>query len=328
MKKIFLITYRNGQYRKVLEKAGYEVQELVSSSSDEILNRIKRSPVCDYTVVEIIDDSSSSFKLLEALSNRDGVICISNKISSRLKLKLLKNGISEFLLMPDPGKLLSYLKTIAFTDKYSFGKILIFDDDLSVKKILANIISRYKYEPIFADNMDDFFIKVSKEKYQLMLVNIGAKKIEMNSFVRRAHGCSEIKYSPLITYKDLHCGLYFHEMITGLNRFTKVILSLEELFGFLVDFMFRKIIIPKVDKLNKILNYDELDFYAYESLSQIYNSHTSDLLHLDNMLDEKGVFQMLEAVTAVRRSIVKSDGLRWLCRGKEDVATCGVGGLN
>ncbi len=326
MKSIFLITYRNSQYRKVLENSGYEVHELVSSHSDETLNRIKTIPVCDHTIVELVDDSMGSFKLLETLSNRDGVICISNKISSRLKVKLLLNGISEFLTLPDNARLLSYLRSIDLQDNSSFGKILILDGSGPTKKILKSIISRYRYEPQFVENMEEFFENVSKRKYQLMLVNIGSTKLEMNSFVRQAHGSSGMKHSPLVTYKDLSGGLFVHEMIAGLHRFTKVILSLEELFGFLVDFLFRKTIIPRVEKLNSSLNFNELDFYAYESLSQIYNKRTNDLLHLDNILDDEGIESMLLSVNAIRRTLVKTDGLRWLSLGNEKVATCGVGG--
>jgi len=137
---------------------------------------------------------------------------------------------------------------------------------------------------------------------------------------------NEMKRSPVIIYKDMKKGMFVHEFMSGLNRISKVILSHDELYSFLLDILFRKQTAVKIGKLNEYADYSSNPVYGKGNLSQIYFQNEKEVFSFDNIFDEKGFHDAIRQISSLKKMMLMSEGLRWLrldASGKRSICEAG-----
>ena len=193
-------------------------------------------------------------------------------------------------------------------------------------KVLGAIIRQFGYEPVFLRDLDALEQSAVKANYQLLLVNIEYDRALLKGLINKSVLNSDIKNIPAISYKDMANGLFVHEIVTGLNRITRVILSLDELYSCLTDMLFRKCIIPIVDGINRGSGYGVLSHYARMTLGQVYIAEEKDILTGMKSLAEERMQELFQAQEDLRRSLLLAAAFTWLGienRG-ESISTFGL----
>jgi response regulator RpfG family c-di-GMP phosphodiesterase len=202
---------------------------------------------------------------------------------------------------------------------------LVLDDDRVQFSIIYRLITRFGYDVKRITTIDEIFDSLDENPLDFILVNLGTKKFDINELVRRGFSNMDLKRVPLVAYKDMDEGLFVHEMISGLNRLTRFIISPQELYSFLVDILFRKELLPLMKVMNQAVSFDLNEQFCEESISQIYFSQSCSLFELFDILTEENIETMLHLVALFKKTIVKVDGFRWLKKISEKRVTCGVG---
>ncbi len=205
------------------------------------------------------------------------------------------------------------------------GGILIVDDDPARVRILTSIITRFGYAVKAVDSMDAMFEQAALPGFHLNLMNIGTRKFSVEAFVKRAYSSAQIKKIPIIAYKCLKDGLFVHEITAGLNRYTKVILSPDELYGLLVNLLFRSEIAPAMKSLNKAVKTEELMPLASLSPGQIYFTLGTGLCSDPYILTGDTIGTIRTMAEKLRESFIRIEGIRWLVRDAKPGPTCGGG---
>ena len=136
-----------------------------------------------------------------------------------------------------------------------------------------------------------------------------------------------MKRTPIVAYKDMKEGLFVHELISGLNKLTRYILSPEELFSFLIEFLFRNEILPLINQLNSFTQIEgDIDFIN-KPISQIFTANENELFKLPSILNNDNIASIGVLLDKLQKSMNKIAGIKWLIQEKEaqKIATCGVG---
>ncbi len=205
------------------------------------------------------------------------------------------------------------------------GGILIVDDDPARVRILTSIIARFGYAATAVESMEAMFEQAAVPGFHLNLMNIGTKKFSIEAFVKRAYSSAEIKKIPIIAYKCMKDGLFVHEITAGLNRYTKVILSPEELYGLLVNLLFRSELAPQMKSLNSAVKTEELLPLAALPPGQIYFTLGTGLCSDPYIFMGDTVGAVRSMTEKLRESLLRIEGIRWLVRDVKPGPTCGAG---
>jgi hypothetical protein len=315
MNEIFLITFRNKLYRESLQKSGFSVREF-SPPDDELCSVIEQTAsVSAVAVLEVRDETiERCADLLELLVKKEmSVILITGVLTDRIRTLSRHYGIPDILEGHDPVTLRDYIDVINTPSK-SMGKVIILDDAPPNRSIMRAIFMRFHYQPLFITTLDALFDTVQKYTAQLVLINLGTEHFDVNDFVRRAYSHSKMKKIPLIVYKDIE-ELFVTEIISGLNRLTKVILSTDELFSFLITFLFRLELFHKIEHLNTLTSYPADAVSG--TLQKAINAGGSDIYSLPNLIDSNVYGELLSLSDSMHAVLKKIEGLRWLVRDGE-----------
>ncbi len=288
MKKITLITSDNDLYRERFVSAGYTINNIIKP--EDVLSRPDDKIYAEEDVIihEINDaDPGISEKIInKILPGNPLIICYSNRINDVSKRILIKCGIADCII-DDTGRLIDYIK-ILNQKKFDPDKtILIIDDNKPYNRITESIISRFNYRTIIIKAIDDIFDEIKQNNIQLCLINLGTAGFDVTAFVKKSYSNPDIKKIPVIAYKNMREGLFINEIISGINRLTKVILSPEELFGFLVNILFRREISIQITDLNKFLESKDLIRSSGMTLGQIYYSMGIDNFFVDYIFNDE-----------------------------------------
>ena len=312
MNRIILITYRNSHFRDTLKWEQYDISEFTMPVPDCEIACIDTTGAVSYLVMEVNDENiSTAGKIFGQIDGRCRTVCLIPAISGRIKSFLLEHGISDIVEGTDPNVLAAYLKSLETVEKQG-SKILILEDNLSVKRILENIITAFDYMPVFHLTGDEVLESLKLQSVQLILINLGLKNFDLNGFIRKSCMRMDLKKIPLIAYKNMKEGILVHEVISGLNRLTKFILDTEELYSFLLDVLFRKKTMELVDSISKNIEYQNNSIFARDPLSQIYFSQGGRLFELDEMLEKSRIVSLKSSIDRLMGLFVRAEGLLWL----------------
>lgn len=240
-----------------------------------------------------------------------------------------ERGLVNLLTDKDPEKITAYLQMLKKTDEGSEkSEILIGEDDPAVKSMLSGLIRRFGFRPVFVSSSKGFFEHLSSPRLQFLLLNLGMKNFDINGFIREASGRMEIKRIPFIAYRDMQEGIFINELICGLNRFTRFILSHTELYSMLTGLLYRKDLIPSVYNLARISCLEDHTAFAEDSIEKIYHQHREQLFSLPDLATPDLLEKITDFSNRLQQSVVKIEGLRWLMDGHNSPATntCGSGG--
>lgn len=331
MKMINLITLSNKSYKDPLEKTGFQIREFSSSINLNSLKKDFTSHKKNYTVLQITNESLKEVnqfrEITDFLYDNTKLICISDEITPEIKKNLIRFGIADCLPTTDAGAVTSYIRILDQRENQKTGKFLILDDNSSHIKILNSIIKRFGYKTEFIPDCDTLYSRCGESHIEMVLVNLGTKGLDLNSIIRRSYGNSDIKRNPLICYKCMDEGLFVHELISGLHKITKVILTPQELYSFLTDILFKKEVITASARLNRSLKFDQYRDYSTNSISAIYYSIQEKLCSQESLFKDETAANMINLTRNLGRTLAKVEGLRWLNNEPDEnkKATCGAG---
>jgi hypothetical protein len=319
MKELLLVTFANKIYRDKLEFKGFQVVEF-----DQPLDEASVSGISKITkgiaLIEVIEDSMEMLEGVISVLRKKHVriIAITAKINDNFRKYFFRFGISEVFESNYADRIADYVDITEKNGNKKYGKILLLEDDPQRINIFNTIIGRFNYTPVVANSLDDIFENLSGVNMQLLLVNMGQKNFDLSQFVRRMLSLEAAKKIPVLPYKDSIEGLYIHEMISGLNKIARVILTADELYSFLVDILFRKELSPGIQLLNETLDYNNLNKYATDPLSKIYNTTGTDIFTMKKVITKENISIIYGRIESLKNLIIQVDGLKWLI--KDDAA--------
>jgi hypothetical protein len=328
MKDIMLFTYTNSIMRKKLADAGFSVIELKQSISGHYLASLfaEKKHIDYLAVVELSDENIEQISgLIELLLEYAvEIVLITVMVSDGIKELSLRYGIPDILEHSDPQRLLDYLLVTGESSE-SVGKIIIMDDDKPQVSILGAIIKRFNYRPIFVSSQNELFESLNQSNIQLVLLNLGIAEFDINSFVKRSFSYSEIKKLPCIAYKDIEKGLLVNELVSGLNRLTRMILTPEELFSFLVNLFLRRELSHKIERLDAAVHMDTIGQYLMGSLSQTIKTAGEEIYSMKNIIKGDDFNKLFSISDSLKKTFTKVEGLKWMIKEDFDRPTCVLG---
>ncbi len=286
-----------------------------------------RKDQVDYiAVVELTDENIERMSGLTGrlLEHSVEIVFITARISERIKGLSLRYGIPDILEHSNPQKLRDYLLLIGERPE-STGKIIIMDDDKPQMAILNAIIERFNFRPIFVNSQNGLFECLTQSNIQLVLLNLGTADFDINSFMKRSFSHSEIKKLPCIAYKDIEKGLLVNEVISGLNRLTRVILTPEELFSFLLGLFLRHALAHKIERLDAAVRIDDINQYLKGTLSQTIKTAGEEIYSMKNIIRGDSFNKLLSISDSIKKLLTKVEGLKWMIKEDYDRPTCGLG---
>jgi hypothetical protein len=184
--KLLLATKKNFFYRQELVKGGYYVIEYNPPLSDDHIEEIKALEPFHACITEADEELiKTNGPLFDALRDKGNVLCLSERIDNEVKKFLLDHGISDLLHNPRTGLIISYLKIMGQKQSGQYGSMAILDENVTVKKILRNIVERFGYEPVFVASVEELFGSAMNSSIRFVLVNLGARSLDLNGLVRR-----------------------------------------------------------------------------------------------------------------------------------------------
>jgi hypothetical protein len=314
-----------------MEKINLPVMEFPDSMDLGSIQKNIKTAGKNYTVLELTDELLKDFSRFQALTDflyeNTKLICVTDNLHAAAKNTLIKCGIADCLTTTESSAIASYIRILDQRENHKSGKFLILDDNTSHIKILSSIIKRFGYKTEFIKDGVSLYEKCKEGNIEMVLVNLGTKGLDLNSIIRKSYGNSDIKRNPLICYKCMDEGLFVHELISGLHKITKVILTPPELYNFLTDILFKKEIITISAKLNKSLKFDQYRDYSSESISHIYYSIRENLCGQESLCGDDTIKNLLHLTKGINKTLSKVEGLRWLNNEKKEPnkATCGGG---
>lgn len=325
MNKVKLITSKNDVIIPVLMEHGFMAEELLFSSDIHLITKDI------YTLLEIPELNADTAERIEgivkSLHETSGIICFCETITRDIKGFLLKNGLADCIEGSDPGRISRYIQLLSMPCMDAAGTFLILDDNSTHKKMLESIIKRFGYNINFISSIDELFEMTGDPENIMLLINMGTGKLDMNAVVRRSYNNTDIKKIPVIAFKSMEQGLFVHEIINGLNRLTKIILSPEELYCMLTDMLFKKEIMSYTSVYTGLIKYAGFFSYAEKSIQQIYYEIQQDPCGQDSLFGADRINSIIESAEKIRKSLIKIEGIKWLSgqgtSGKQ--LTCGGG---
>jgi hypothetical protein len=323
---ILLITNKNGVHAPALEKGGFTPHCYTPPLSDELVREIGGLPESCTAVFEIDCDPGDGCRvLLEAVSRFRNRICISNDPSDKVRLHLMNAGIPDLLCSPGSGRLVQFLTMILEERGAPAGSILVLDGEKRHIGMISSILSRFDYGIEVASSTGQLFTFSERQDIPFISINLGSPLLDLKQLVRGFLANGSFRKKPVLIYRDMRSGIFIHELLSGLNRITPYILSPDELYSFLVEFLFRKEITPLVASLHEKYCSSPINFNC-ESIGRIYQTHRDELFSMKSVFTDGDCGHEAE-VDLIKRAMVKTEGLKWMTSRAEEVKriTCGAG---
>lgn len=332
MNIVNLITSKNDLLRQPLHNEGFVINEFHPETENNNLEEKIVKGKNNYTLLEIPDLKNSETDILservKLLYKKSKLIIFSETMTPGLRQFLLKSGISDCITDFSPERIASYLKNLNIKPEIKAGTFVILDDNVLQKNMFNSIIKRFGYNTLFVSSLEELFLKAGEPDNIMILINIGSAGLDLNALVRRSFVNSDIKKNPVVAYKCMEQGLFVHEIINGLNRLTKVILSPEELYCMLTDMLFKKEITSCTNSYVSSLKYDKIYTYAGKTLQQIYYENHGDPCGQESLFDRERIDSMIESADRISKTLIRADGIIWLRHSEtsQNRPTCGGAG--
>ncbi len=326
MKEILLYTRNNTFYRNFFLEAGCSVMDGDAPPADERDEECGGEPE-RIAILEISDDILEAGADVAGRAQRRGagIVCVAPLDTDRVRDFLLKEGIADLFPTGQARRLVESVMAMEGRAAEPRGFFVALDECAARIRIIRSVVERFGFELRAVRSIEDFFAALGDD-CAASFVNLGSPGFEINRFIRMSHACGKVKLVPFIPYKDACEGIFVHEVISGLNRLARVILSPEEMLSFLAGMLFRKEMVGPVDELARVLRYPDSAAFARESFGRLYYTLGIDAFELANVLGDEDHTRMRGTVARMQRALMKADGVRWLIRETRRVPTCGVTG--
>ncbi|MBN1531335.1 MAG: hypothetical protein JXA20_01605 [Spirochaetes bacterium] len=323
---VILITGKNEIHGPALERAGFSARCYPPPLTEPSIREIAELPEACAAVLEIGSDTGDRHHTpADAIARFRHRICISDAPCDMVRSYLMNAGIPDLLCSPDSGRLVRYLSTILEQVPAPAASILLLDDEKRHIDMITAILSRFDYAIELATSTGQLFSFSEREDIPFIAINLGSPILDLKQLVRGFLADGSFRKKPVIIYRDMSDGIYIHELISGLNRITPYILSPDELYSFLVEFLFRKEITPLVTSLHEKFCGSPVNFNC-QSIGRIYRMHRDELFSMKTVFDGEE-YDTERHVDLIKRALVKTEGLKWMISKAEEVRriTCGAG---
>lgn len=312
MKKVLIATSKNPLYRAPLEGRGFAVTELalpaVSPSPDEI----RRLPPQDFVITEAGGISQETRDRYRLLGEKGRVICLADAMTEELRWHVLDCGISDVMMKSDPKRLVPLMSIVDEERAGDAGSFIVLDDEGATRDVLRNIVARFNYGTVFIKTADELFGGAITPAVRFILINLGTRSLDLNGLVRKFYASAPARGIPVLAYKDMREGLFVHELVGGLNRLTRYILGIDELYGLLVDMLFRRELIPLVAQMKRESQIDANASFDAETLGQVFYQSEKRLFDRTDLLGDATLSAMAMTIHALGRAVGKVESLKWL----------------
>ena len=327
MKRVCFITDRKDFFPAACYEGDFDFSFIPPSSWVEGGFSSSGMPSPDYCIIARACVSANLEPVLKSMGTDPYAICLIDAMDDDLRSVLVRNGVTDVIDPNQRRDLVTYIETLEDRHLGMSGNIVVLDDDEVHRRAIRNIVSRFGYRVLYADRAETMIELMQKPNLQFVLVNLGIDACELNEFLRHHSIRVEMRSTPVIAYRDMSSGPYIHEFLRGLNRLTRFILSPDELYGFLVDIMFKKDIMPLLDGLNYSVDYKSSSHYAQEPLKRIYYINEGELFRGENILRSENLDRIEGVLSLINKSLSRVRGLKWLRRdvSRADFTTCGAG---
>ncbi|HPS58653.1 MAG TPA: hypothetical protein PK514_11165 [Spirochaetota bacterium] len=326
MIRINLAAVQNEKIRCCLESPEYATREFKADSTAELLKACTDTPG-SCTLFQVETGSSGitncSMETLKELAAATRLVCCAEKLTDQARSMLISAGVCDCLCNSDAHTAASYLAALSGDAAENSGTFAILDGNRSHVRIISGIVSRFGYSIRQVESIDEFYSYISTNVPAMTLINLGTD-VDFNRFIRESHS-SSIKKSPVIAYKDLSEGLFVHEVLNGLGKITKLILSPEELYRMLIDMLMKKSIISGTSQLNNSVEYEKNKHYRGMTLQQVYYDIHPDPCGQESLISHNRTEIIMQELEGIRRSLVLGEGIKWLARTGSGKPTCGAG---
>jgi hypothetical protein len=313
MKKVLLVTSKNFTYRAPLDGSGCAVTEFRLPFDSTALAEIQRLPLHDYVIAEATAESvEKSPDLYRLLPKKGKVVCFADVITDKMRSFILDCGISDMLMKFEAESFLSFLSMIGEKPAGEAGTFIILDDESAPVEIVRSIVSRFNYGTILIKTADELFSAAINSGVRFILVNLGMRSLDLNGLVRKYRSSTAVRGIPVLAYKDMREGIFVHELVGGLNRLTRYILSLDELYWLLSDMLFRRELISLVAQLRKQCDFEANSGFDAETLDKVFYTCEKRLFDRTDLLDSDTLSSMALTLQAISRAILKVESLKWL----------------
>ncbi len=249
------------------------------------------------------------------------IYCV-DKVDAEDKKNLISQGMSEILIQKPVEEIVNYIRMTSEKPKGSYGNIVLLDSDSIQNTIITQIVSVFHFNIIRAATIDELIHLVHRENVEMALMNIGSRNVNIQEFIRKTYSDTVFKGIPFIPYKANLDDVFIHEILSGLHRLSKVVLSAEELYSFLVSTLFRKVFLTPLYRLKTVTSATGTPQFARESLRQLYHSIGYDLFTMDHICGEEHCKQYRGYVRELEYAMNVIDGFQWLLLEKREGPTC------
>lgn len=325
MSKVTLLTYDRSQ-AEGLEKAGHTVLPVILPLSEEKIKALSAMR-SDVLLVQCLEEEGLGLSgYLDRLPDSSRTLFFGPPLSLRNCSLLMERGYPEYLDYMDVRRIHAYLKMTVSSGQSENRPVIVFDSDARSRSIISGICRVLDYGTCFPESQDDFVEMINRRETQIALFNLENSELDLRRMVMETFRGNRVCHLPMVAYRRMEEGLFIHDLTGGLNRLTKVILTPEELYGFLIDFLFRARYYPLVNRLIKNSRMDETFTGEMENLSTYYFTNEEQVFHLSHLANPESVEILLRTTRQIREMLIRVESLRWL-RPEENGETPSIGGL-
>lgn len=292
---------------------GYDLTEYGFPVTPAVMEEMKCAGTGELTIAEA--DAAAILahpELYRMIGLRERVVCCAKGLSAENRYFLLTCGIADVIDDHDDEKLVAAVKSLGIGSEPGAGTFIILEHGTANRKVMKSIIGRFGYGIVFVATVDELLEQSLGGSVQFVLINLGSAGLDLNGLVRKSYASGLAKSVPVLAYKDMREGLFVHELVSGLNRLTKYILSIEELLGFLVELLYRKEIIPLVASLRKLVDFDANACYDADSLGRAFFACEKTIFSRESFLTDEKFGGMTDLVRRLRAAAMKVESLKWL----------------
>jgi hypothetical protein len=326
MIRINLASAQNEKIRCCLQSPVYSIHDFANHEIARITAECHDKPG-SFTLLQIDPHNSAPAELspaaIESLAAVTRLVCITENPDERLSSMLLSAGVCDCLFTIDPHYTAAYIAALSTRQTCDNGTFAVLDSNSPHVRIISGIVSRFGFNVMQTETIEEFYSYISSNTPVMTLINLGTD-VDFNRFIRESHS-STLKKSPVIAYKELSEGLFIHEVLNGLNRITRLILSPGELYHMLADMLIKKNIISGASALNRSIEYDRYGHYRNMTLQQMYYEiHTNPCAQQSLITCDRSEAIMNE-LEGIRRCLILTAGINWLACPAGTKPTCEAG---